>query len=166
MSSWFDETIKSYPENTATFLREQKNRFTNPVGQTILSGLDSLLTCLQQEEEARELAGFLDNIIRIRAVQDLTPSQAVSFICALKGIVREEVSRGGGGGFSDELVRFEARVDLMMLQAFDIFMQCREKLYDIKANEMRNMTFRILQRANALGEIQEQGKGLDGSTAF
>lgn len=165
LKQWFDETIKSYPENTAAFLREQKNRFANPVGQTILGGLDSLLACLQQEEESRELAGFLDNIIRIRAVQDLTPSQAVSFIGAIKGIVRDEADRSGGGS-SDELYRFEARVDRMMLQAFDVFMQCREKLYDIKANELRNMTFRILQRANALGETQQQGKGLDGSTAF
>jgi hypothetical protein len=39
-------------------------------------------------------------------------------------------------------------------------MKCREKLYDIKANELRNMTFRLLQRVNDIGEGEEKKNGL------
>ena len=35
----------------------------------------------------------------------------------------------------------------MALLAFDQFMACREKLYDLKANELRRQTYRLLQRA-------------------
>ena len=34
-------------------------------------------------------------------------------------------------------------------------MKCREKIYDIKANEARSMTFRLLQKAQLIVENQE-----------
>jgi len=49
------------------------------------------------------------------------------------------------------------------LLAFDIFMRCREKLYDIKANEMRHMTFRLLQQANLICEQPGEEPDASGS---
>jgi hypothetical protein len=63
----------------------------------------------------------------------------------LAGEIREN-------SLADELILLEDRIDSLGLLAFDIFMRCREKLYDIKANEMRNMTFRLLQKANLICE--------------
>jgi hypothetical protein len=34
-------------------------------------------------------------------------------------------------------------------------MRCREKIYDLKAQEARNMTFRLLQKAQLLDKEQE-----------
>ncbi len=76
-------------------------------------------------------------------------SGAVAFVIGLKSIVRDELQELSEENFAD-LLRFEDRIDRLALQAFDIFMQCREKVYDLKANEVRNMTFRLLERVNEL----------------
>ena len=160
LKKWFDLILETYPPDTSAFLKKQSNRFSNPVGHTIHEGMLQILAGLTGEHTEEKISEFLDNIIRIRAVQDLTASKAVSFIFSLKQVIRETLRASSQKPMPyEELLALESRIDTLALAAFDIFMQCREKLYDIKANEMRNMTFRLLQRVNKMDE--DQGKKPD-----
>src|SRR4030066_299715 len=85
LERWFDRTIKTYPEETARFLKSKKNRFANPVGNILFQELES-------------------------------------------------------------------RIDELTLLGFDIFMQCREKIYDLKANEINKRTVGVLKRAKLVVE--------------
>jgi hypothetical protein len=76
--------------------------------------------------ETERIAPALDALIRIRAVQDLTASQAVGFVFLLKPILRELAP------VDDSL---NDRIDRLALMAFDKYMQCREQLADIRVNE-------------------------------
>jgi hypothetical protein len=161
ITHWVDAALGTYPDDTVRFLKKQKDRFTNPVGHTVSTEIEHIFDELCAGVDPARIIPFLDNIIRIRAVQDFTPSQAVSFIFALKDVIRAEIDRDGSRGPSpDELLDFLSRIDTAALLAFDIFVQCREKLYDIKANELRNMTFRLVQRANKIGETKEEESDL------
>jgi len=101
---------------------------------------------------------ILHDIIKIRAVQDFTPSQAVSFLLLLKQVIREEAGREiQAKNLLEELVAFEAQIDQLMLLSFDIFVKCREKIYELKTDDVRRMTFRLLKKANLICEIQEEG---------
>jgi hypothetical protein len=152
LEKWFNLILATYPADTSSFLKNQKDRFTNPVGHTIYQGIEKILDELVQGVDLGRISPFLDNILRVRAVQDFTPSQAVAFIFSLKNVIREETKGEKNLTVSpDELYKLDSRIDALALASFDIFMKCREKLYDIKANELRNMTFRLVQRANALG---------------
>ena len=160
LKKWFDLVIETYPADTATFLRNQKNPFTNPVGHTIYQGIETILDALISPA-SEGLSEFLDNIIRVRAVQNFSPSQAISFIFSLKKVVLEELRRSFQGiPPYEEVLALEARIDALALSSFDLFMKCREKLYDIKANELRNMTFRLLQRVNDIGGGEDKKNGL------
>ncbi len=160
LKKWFDLVLQTYPADTSTFLRNQKNPFTNPVGHTIYKGIEKIYDELIGAGSG-EISEFLDNIIRVRAVQDFSPSQAISFIFSLKKVIREELGQSFQGKFPyDEVLSLEARIDALALSSFDLFMKCREKLYDIKANELRNMTFRLLQRVNDIGEGEVKKNGL------
>lgn len=157
LDRWFESILESYPSDTSNFMKTRKDRFTNPVGSTILESIRNIYDELLGGNDHEKICSFLDNIIRIRAVQDLTPSQACSFVFSLKGIIRDKLRRTEAGVFpSDEVQEFEDRIDRLGLLCFDIFVKCREKLYDVKANELRKMTFRLIQRANRLGEAQEE----------
>jgi len=46
-----------------------------------------------------------------------------------------------------ELMEFESRIDGLALMAFNIYMQCRETLFDVRVNEIRSRVSRILERA-------------------
>ena len=67
---------------------------------------------------------------------------------------------------SDELRLFEERIDELALLSFDIYMKCRERIYEIKADEARRMVFRLLQKANLVCEIQEKESDLGAETVL
>ncbi len=161
LGRWFEMILDSYPADTSSFLKQQKNQFANPVGAAISQGINGIFEELLSGKDSDTISTFLDNIIRVRAVQDFTPSQAVAFIFHLKKVIREELGKEiSENQLSDELSSLEARIDKMAMLSFDIYVKCREKIYDIKANELRSMTFRLLQRANLICEVSEQEKEL------
>jgi hypothetical protein len=156
LSKWSDVILGSYPADASNFLNKQEDRFTNPVGHTILKGIEGIYDGILKDTEFDRVAPFLDDIIRVRAVQDFLPSEAVSFVISLKKIIHEEIGNDKGEAISrQELLALESRIDTLALMSFDIFMKCKEKIYEIKANEVKRMTFRLLQQANLLNESVE-----------
>lgn len=156
IKKWCDLVLSSYPEQSQKFLRKQKDAIANPVGCTISEGIASIYDELLKEAESDQIALFLDNIIRVRAIQDFSPSQAVSFIFGLKSIIRKELEDEiQQEKISEDLVAFESKIDDLALQCFDIYTQCRQKIFDIRVNEVRNQSSRLLKMAGLIYEIPE-----------
>jgi hypothetical protein len=156
VNQWFETVVGTYHEETRGPLRKQKAPFTNPVGFNTAQGLEGLFDGLLKGMIPAETSRFLDAIVRIRAVQDFAPSEAVRFIFRLKDVVRKELAEAlQDPAVSAELVSFEGAIDDLALFAFDLYLQCREKIYDIKAREAQSATFRLLQQAKILTERQE-----------
>ena len=84
---WFTLVIETYPSDTAKFLKSQKNPFANPVGRTIYQGLETLFAELLKGIDYETITSSLDPIIRIRAVQNFSPSQATGFIFFFKNVI-------------------------------------------------------------------------------
>ena len=171
LNRWYDAVLDTYPSDTSGFLKGQKNPFLNPVGSTIFQGIENLFEELLCENKppiplyepwplvkggegglsGERASLFLDNIIRIRAVQEFTPSQSVAFVLLLKNAIREELkSELVERQLLEELLFFESKIDDMALLSFDIYMKCREKLFQLKVNELQSWTFRKLQRADEI----------------
>lgn len=157
LEKWFDLTIESYPPDTAKFIKAQKNRFANPVGHTISQGIEDLLNGLLNGSQSEQLCPYLDNVVRVRAVQNLTASQAINFIFLLKKVIRGELKNEiREGQLLSELLAFESKIDDLGLLAFDVYFKCREKIYEIRSTELRNRTYRLLKGANILHEIEPE----------
>ena len=132
---WTDQVLDTY--GSPEFFKKQKDRFANPIGATISDGLQSLFGILLGGGEIDAASKPLENIIKIRAVQDFTPSQAVSFVYLLKTIIHEELAKEKGKEqFLESLPALEARIDTIALMAFDYYMNCRERLHQIRINEV------------------------------
>ena len=167
VKKWFDLIIDNYPADASNFLKKQKNRFSNPVGHTISQGIDGLFDEILHGIDSEKLFPFLNDIIKIKAVQDFSPSRAISFVFLLKQAIREEMgSEIKKKQMSDELRLFEEQIDELALLSFDIYMKCRERIYEIKADEARRMMFRLLQKANLVCEIQEKESDLGAETVL
>ncbi|RLC28486.1 MAG: hypothetical protein DRH32_08985 [Deltaproteobacteria bacterium] len=162
INKWFEELINTYPPDTSVFLKRQKDAFANPVGQTSLKGLEQLLDVLLENQDHDMAVSCLDPVIRIRAVQTMfSPSQVVGFVFSLKKIIRAELKKElEDTEILRELHDFELKIDETGLIAFDIFMACREKIYDIKANEERNKIYKAFARAGLVAELPEKSPGL------
>jgi hypothetical protein len=162
IKKWFAATIETYPSDTAKFLKSRKDPFANPVGRTISQGLEALFDQLLKEMDHEAVRSFLDPIIRIRAVQNFSPSQAISFIFFLKDAIRENLQTDDFQmQLFSELLAFESRIDELGLIAFNLYMSCREKIYELKANEMKNRTFRAFERAGLVREMPADTPDLD-----
>ena len=153
---WFELTVQTYAPDAAQFFKSNPDPFANPVGGTMLKGLYGLLDQLINGMDPETITSHLDPIIRIRAVQNFTPSQATAFILSLKTVLRENLAKElRDRRIASELVAFESKIDQLCLMAFDIYMQCREKIFQISANETRNRTFRAFARAGLITETPE-----------
>ncbi len=152
---WFNAVMDTYASDTAVIFKSQKDRFANPVGITIREGLSAIFEGLLEGRAAEQSASLLDPLIRIRAVQKFTPSQATGFIFLLKKIIRDTLHRKPDNGQVAPLLRFEDRIDALALTAFDIYMECKEKIYDLKVSQERNSIYRAFKRAGLITEVAE-----------
>ena len=159
IKNWFDATLQTYAPDTARFYKGQKDQFANPVGNINAKGVEFLLDQLLNDFEADAVKAYLDPIIRIRAVQNFTPSQAAAFIFSLKKILRDCLSdKLKDAAIVMELLAFESKIDRLCLMAFDIYMACREKIYQFSANDMRSQALKAFKRAGLIVDEPPPGK--------
>jgi len=154
LKKWLEVICETYPAESSIFLTKQKDQFANPVGYTLAHGTEAIFDELLRGADAEKAAAFIDSIMRIRAVQEGAPSRALVFIFLLKDIIREMLGQTlQERHLAEEMVSLESAIDAFALRAFDSFVKCREKIYELKANETRNLTFRLLQKARLVCEM-------------
>ena len=154
LDRWIESVINAYPDQTANFLKEQPNRFANPVGASLREGLADIVDGLVTGTDPDDLRQALDLVIRVRAVQEFAPAAAVGFIFDLKKIVRGVVA--DSAEVPDE---FDHGIDRLGLAGFEVYMSCREQLWSIRAKEIRNQSLGILERMQAWREARARESG-------
>lgn len=154
LKRWLDDTVSVYADKTAKFLLKQKNPFANPVGNTLRDGTSSILDVLLRSGKAEEARPSLEGLLRVRAIQDLSPSTAVLFLFRLKRVLRKELGKiATQPGNATELAELDDAVDSMALVAFDVYMQCREEVFELRVNEVkRGVSY--LQRRLGMGDFE------------
>ncbi|MEN8148190.1 MAG: RsbRD N-terminal domain-containing protein [Planctomycetota bacterium] len=140
---WIARILAAYPQESAKFIGREKDRFRNPIGSTLQEGTTAVLDALEAGGEAEALRDAVEGMIRLRAVQVDKASEAVSFIPALADVVKRVL---GDSVTAEEVSKFETRMEVLLLDAFDTYMQCREKVFEIRLTELRNRTFKLLER--------------------
>ena len=161
IKDWFERVSRTYAPDTAQFLKGVQDPISNPVGQSLSVGLAGLFEQLLAGPDKETVKTYLDPIIRIRAVQDFTPSQATAFIFILKTVIRDHLKQDlSDNRTAQSLLAFESKIDSLSLYAFDIYMECREKIYDLKSNVERSKVYKAFQRAGLIVETSEDTPGL------
>jgi len=162
LERWFHLILETYPANTAAMMRKDKNQFTNPVSSTLSREIDVLFKNLCEGSQDEKCQSSLDSILKIRSVQDFSPSKAVGFIFLLKRAIGETLKNDiCKESVMDEWLKFQSRIDDLALQAFDIYMDCREKICEIRINQAkteRDMAFRMMERMTPSKEKKQKGE--------
>ena len=166
LERWLHLILETYPAETSALLKKEKDRFINPVGSTISREIETLFQELLQDMNSDRLSASLSAILKIRSVQDFSPSGAAGFIFLLKRSV-QEILRSGIQKESvlEEWLKFNSKIDELALLAFDIYMECREKICEIKVNKAmadKEMALKMLERISFPKEKSQKGKGSDG----
>ena len=153
VKKWFEFVIDTYAPDAALFFKNQRDSFLNPVGGTTRSILEKLFDTLLENIDSGNISITLEPLIKIRAVQNFSPSQAVGFLFALKRLIRQELKNELTQINPEELVSMDTRIDSLALIGFDVFVQCREKIYDLRTNTERSKIYTAFARAGLIKEI-------------
>lgn len=158
VKSWIQDALNTYPSKSAEFFSRQKDQFANPIGATLSRELEAIFDELLLEHSSDKLSGSVDAIVRFRAVQDFSPSQAVAFFWSLKRIVRRETGAAVVElGLINQLLAFEDKIDQLGMLAFEVYVKCREKIWELKAKEAQNRTSNLLKRkANITWTVSDE----------
>ena len=162
VGNWVNSIQESYPAETVEFFRHQRNRFANPVGAAISETTGPLFDELLNGNNPQNISSLLDNIVRIRAVQDFMPSGAVAVVFLLKKVIRDELKKDiEKDGLYEDLLEFESRIDYCVLLAFDVYMKCRETVWENKLDDFIKRPFVTGGGMKCLSYMlrQEQGQG-------
>lgn len=144
--------LETYHPDAASFFGKVKDRFANPVGRAFFSSTQGLLDLILDNDDMdpKRVCACLDEIIKIRAVQDFSPSQAVGFVFLLKQAVLDTLEEQiKEVDVLHQFIKFETQVDQASLFAFDIYVSCRERVYQLRVNEVKRRVSRVLDRTES-----------------
>jgi hypothetical protein len=147
-SRWYDSIVDRYPVETANFLRSQSDPFANPVGAALRDELGPIVDAILDQQDPSDVESSLDRVIRVRALQEMSPAEAVGCLLDLKRVFSEVV----GDASEADKSSFDRGVDMMLLAAFNVYSRCREQVYDIRVNEIRNRSLKVMERLNSWRE--------------
>lgn len=169
IQKWIDSIVRTYDSDTSRFLTSQKDQFANPVGYAIRQTVTEC-TKLLADGISDEVSMYkaIDPLIRIRAVQDLSASKALSVIFAVKPVVREIISKNQKNYdlSNNDLSALDEHLDKICLAAFDVYMGCREQIYSFKASHVKDRTKKLLEKAGLLAEVPEVGTEIMSHEAY
>jgi len=154
---WLDAAIATYPEDTANFLKRQKDPFANPVGATLSRELYNIFDELLRETSTDQLPRSVDAVVRVRAVQDFSPTQALQVFTVLKTILRRHLDDTvRDNGWETPYRELEDKVDQLNMLAFDIYVKCKEQLWELKARQAQGRVSYLLRKYAGMDETRSQ----------
>ncbi len=162
LEEWLAAVLGGYPPEAARQMTRDRDPFRNPSGHLLRQNLAVLLEAVLREKGHPDAARALEDLVRLRAVQDFTASQAVAFLLPLKPILAKAIAVGhpavseivsppalGRASSAATACRsrdrcgtvYDDRIDQLVLLASDLYVNCREKMHELRANEARRRTW-------------------------
>ncbi|MCG8335852.1 MAG: RsbRD N-terminal domain-containing protein [Proteobacteria bacterium] len=149
--------MEAYPTEALGVLKRKKDQFANPLSHIISKNIELLFDELLKGVDAKRTSPILAEIVRIKAVQDFSPSEALQFIFDLKSVLfdhKDETTEGEAMPY-DQIRPMEQEIDNLAKLGFNIYVECREKLAEIRVNEIKNQTHMLVRRVNEMDKQKE-----------
>lgn len=89
LTQWEDFLLEKFAPETIRIFKKQKDQFANPMGHKITAGLAELFDVICDTGSQEVETPALGQLIKLRAVQEISASDAVFFVFQLKKIVRK-----------------------------------------------------------------------------
>ena len=159
---WLTKCLEVYPADARQFFAKKKNRFANPVGAALKRGVSAFVDGLMRDESPKTLAGHLDEVVQMRSVQPLEPSTALGFVFLLKGVISERLAAGPGeSDWAEALDGVSSKIDATALQLFNLYSKYRERVYEVRVNDVKRRVSGLLKRTSFFNSDDESDSALN-----
>lgn len=158
IQKWSDAVFATYPFETTGFIRTRRDQFANPVGHATRAAGEAIYDAITgQDVDMDKVQAAVADLIRIRAVQDLKPEQAIGVLYLYKSVLRElfladMLAAGDIRSFLD----MEDRLDSLCLVAFNAYLADREKVYAERVAQQRREGSQIRRWAARHGLVENE----------
>ena len=136
LERWFQAVLATYPADTARFLAGGADPFANPVGHTVREGLGRLYDRFAADAPERRAFG------RDRRHREDPGGSGVLPLGGRRVRLHPQGDSPRGVGrrrarSAPAQAALDNGVDRLALVAFDVYMQCREKIFEIRVREIK-----------------------------
>ena len=146
---WVETVLSSYSSEAAVLFQRQQDPFANPIGKTVRAGTRGTFQTILNGMDTEELRSHLDEIIRVRAVQELSPSEALSFVFSLRSVVRKVIPEmDADSRLHREVAEFDEKIDRVALVAFDLYAERREEVSQLRIKEVKRQVAWVFEKMN------------------
>jgi hypothetical protein len=156
VDAWATRVFDEYPGATRLLLRAETDPFRNPVGAAVRDALPRLYDQIVGDMDRDTLIAALDDIIRIRIVQDFPSARAGSFVSELKAVARA-AARDAPMAIELPMSTVDDRIGQVALLATEVLARCRQRLADVCANEERRRVAVLQRRRTAPPPADNRG---------
>jgi len=163
VKQWFDAAIDAYPAESGKFFKKTSDPFANPVGNTIHRSLNNLFDeVIKIEMDPTAVRNALDGIVRVQSVQEFQPSAAIGFVFSIKPSILKCVKKHHDDKAVEKyLTALDVNIEQILKTAFDLYMECRQKVFLLRANQARDRVRQLLVKKGYIEEIPEKGVNLE-----
>lgn len=149
VSAWVDAVYATYPLDTTGFLRTKEDPFANPVGEITATMAGYLFDAVAGEHIIEDrVREALERFVKLRSVQDFSPSQGIGVFYLLKPLMRAHVlPKCMAAGKLDDYLEAESRLDTLALMAFDMYISTRENLAEMRIKEIKDQHVQLVRWA-------------------
>jgi hypothetical protein len=136
LQRWFDRILEDYPPETQAFFRENKSPYSNPIGVTLRKGMEGIVDELFKPAGVAEARAILEPVMKVRAVENLPPSQGGKFILPLREVVSEIVRETKRNDLlGREWLDLNSRITQLALLGMNLYSEYREKVNQLRIEE-------------------------------
>jgi len=147
LQRWFDRILEDYPLETQPFFRENKSPYSNPIGFTLRRGMKGIIDEILKPAGLEEARAILEPVMKVRAVENLPPSQGGNFILPLREVVAEIVRDQERRNLWDqEWLELNSRITQLALLGINLYSECREKVNQLRIKEGARRGGRVRDR--------------------
>jgi len=149
LERWVEVVLSAYPSDAAALFQKEQDPFANPIGNSVREGTRGVLQAILDGMDQEELRSHLDRVVRVRAVQDLAPSQALSFVFSLRAVIRDTVPElDADPRLRREMAGLDEDIDRVALAAFDLYAERREEVSQLRVNEVKRQVAWVFEKMN------------------
>lgn len=172
LQKWVDMLYCAYPLGSSGFVRTSKDNFTNPIGFVTQTSLNILYDAIIGDDvDPAKVSAALTELVQLRAIQNMTPSKAVGPLTQLKSLLKQEVlsvcmkenkdSKMLEKLF-DEYFIVDTRIDTLFLMALDLYSGNREKVFNLRVEEIHRSQSQVVRWAKMREEKLKTNHNTEG----
>lgn len=136
---WLERILEEFPLETARILSRSKDPFTNPAGVLLEVGSAELVDAILDQPHIDALPDTCHRLLKLRAIQEQKPSQALGFLTRLRPVCRRLAPTGDHS-------EMDRRIDAALLLAVDCYLAHREHLGEVRIAELKRSSQSMFRR--------------------